>query len=819
MIPIYDPATSRTQPDGTVVRDQFMGCDGAHPNVICPTRFQNTLALGWIKYLPTPTSSGPLNNFVPTGNGSIWNGHTNLYNIRIDEYVGDKDHFTGTIYHRTMPVYTESQLPDQISTDNDTSKYTWSNRINWDHVFGPTLLNHFSGGYNHDFYEAGGHDAPYAADLPQIAGAVSHAYPPRINFGSGFQSFGTGTNTADLNRWPAPAWVFSDLLTWVKGKHTLKFGFEYRNLRNSNMVAQGESGTASFDNMETGLRDVNSGSPVASFLLGLADSGNLSVRPYGMWSARWGSWIAHVGDTWKVTPKLSINLGIRWEMHEPTVEQHDVFSYLDPGLPNPSAGGLPGSLVFAGTRWGQYSSGQRYPETLFTHAFAPRVGIAYALAPKTVLRAGYGIFYDAGYYPGWMSGIAQDGFNLSNYTFGSQDAGLTPAFTLVNGLPGGWPQPPFLDPGFLNGQWGPIYRPKDANRLPYSGQWNMAIEHQFTKDFTLTTSYVGTKGTRLTSNMIATNALPPALLSQYGNKLYDTFNPGDTMVDGVKAPYADWAAQMTGCAPTVGQALLPFPQYCGGLTGINENAGNSTYHSLQVKAERRFSNGLWFLVSYTGGKLITDTESNQPGGAPFSPYERQRNKALSSTDIPQTLVASVMYNLPFGRGQKWANQNNFENYVLGGWQISTIVRVSSGPPLGFYSSNCNVPGQFRASCIPGVLPGANPWAQDVGSIDVNKPLLNAAAFEDPNTFNFYTGAGSRTTSLRTPGYHNQDLTVTKSFNITESVNFQVRADFFNVYNWHTLTGFNTDVASPSFGTWNGGVTNPRYVQVGGRIQF
>ena len=221
------------------------------------------------------------------------------------------------------------------------------------------------------------------------------------------------------NKWLAPAFVFSDLLTWVKGRHTFKAGVEYRNQRDSNQVTAGESGSLGFGSLETGLRDVNSGNPLASFLLGAVDSGSLSNRPYGLWSARWSSYIAHFGDTWKATSKLSVNIGVRWDMHPPTHEQHDVFSFLDPAAPNPSAGNRPGALTFAGTRWGKYSYGKSYPEQVFSKGFAPRLGIAYALNAKTVARTGYGIFYDAGYYPGWMGGIANDGFNLNNYSYGS----------------------------------------------------------------------------------------------------------------------------------------------------------------------------------------------------------------------------------------------------------------------------------------------------------------------------------------------------------------------------------------------------------------
>jgi hypothetical protein len=823
LIPVYDPATT-VWVDGVAQRQQFMGCNGNQPNVICPSRIQNSLAQQWFKYLPTPTFGGVRNNFVPTGAGSIWTGNANLFNGRVDQYVGNNDHFTVTIYRRDQPTYTESRLPDEISTDNDVYKYTWSNRVIWDHIFSPTLISTINIGYNHDYYQAGAHNAYFADALPKIKGAPSNDYPPAIEL-AGFTGLGNATGFPENNKWPAPAWAGSALTTWIKGKHTLKFGFEYRNQRNSSQTSNTEAGVFSFGPDTTGLLNVNSGSPIASFLLETVGSGRLSYYPYGMWSARFGSYIAHVGDTWKVTRNLTLNLGIRWDMHTPSVEQHDVFSYFDAAGPNPGAGNRPGRLTFAGDRWGAVSSGKRYPEDLFKKAFAPRVGIAYALDSNTVVRTGYGIFYDAGYYPGWTSGIANDGFNANAISFGSTMGGLEPAFILSEGLPTNWTKPPFLDPTYLNGQGGPIYRPKDANRLPYTQQWNFSLERQITKDTIATASYVGTKGTRLTSRIAPLNVIDPKYLS-LGDQLYDQFTPDTASLHGVSLPYNGWVEQMAACAPDVAQALKPFPQYCGSLQGNNENAGNSTYHSLQLKLERRFSKGLWFLASYTLSKTLTDVESNQPDealwngqGGSISPFERQRNKSLSAGDIPHALTASWMYDLPFGKGQKWANNSRVLDAVIGGWRLTSIMRFNSGTPFAIRSYNCNIPGAFSMGCLPGVLAGKDPWAQDKSNFNPDMPLLNASSFEDPSSFNYYGGNGSRISNLRGFGYKNVDLTITKSFKITERVGFQVRGDIFNVMNMHVLRGFDTDVASPTFGMWNGSVTNPRYVQLGGRVSF
>ncbi len=827
LIPIYDPATTRTV-NGQVVRNQFMGCDGNTPNVICKDRIQNSLAYAWFKYLPNPSFPGPLNNFVALDTPTNFYSHTNHYNIRVDEYLGDKDHFFVTIYHRQAGPTTSSELPKEISNGAYVYKRPWANRLSWDHTFSPVLLNHFAGGYQDDYYNGGSLAAPYADLFPKIPGASRYAYPPTLTFSDGFQSYkNDNRGTAEANKWPAPALIFNDLLTWVKGKHTFKMGVEYRTSANTYVFERNEAGTFSFGRGQTGLLDVNSGSPIASFLLEQVDGASVDWRPYGLISARFQDYITHFGDTWKVTPKLSLNLGVRWEMHPPAHEVHDVFSFLDPNGANPDAGGRPGRLAFAGTRWGDVSYGARFPEQTYKKAFSPRIGIAYSVSPKLVVRTGYGIFYDAGITPNWQGGIGVTGFNLSK-SFGSSLGGLAPAIILSQGLPTDYQKPPFLNPAYNNGQgfdnYTSVYRPLDGNRLPYSQQWNLSIEREFTPNFYISASYVGTKGTRLYSRTAPLNALDPKLLS-LGSKLYDEFQPGQTELDGVQAPYAGWSGQMTGCAPSVAQALLPYPQFCGSIFGLTETAGNSTFHSFQLKAEKRFSNGLWFLGSYTLSKLLTDAESTQAdealwgSGGAISPFERRRNKALSEGDVPQTLVMSLVYDLPVGRGKRWLAKNNpVVDGILGGWRISSIFRITSGTPFYFRSGQCNVPGQFAVACIPAILPGKNPSAQDKGSFNPDKPLFDVSAFEPASSFNFYYGDGPRVSNLRGFGYHNQDFSLTKKFRITEKVDFTLRADTFNIWNWHLFRSFSTSIDSANFGMQQG-PSSPRYVQVGAKVNF
>jgi hypothetical protein len=338
-----------------------------------------------------------------------------------------------------------------------------------------------------------------------------------------------------------------------------------------------------------------------------------------------------------------------------------------------------------------------------------------------------------------------------------------------------------------------------------------------------------------------------------GARLLEEFKPGETVKfagtpNEVRIPYAGWVEQMTGCAPSVAQAILPYPQYCDRLQGLNENVGNSTFHSFQLRAERRFSKGVFMLVSYTLSKLITNSSDNTQRDAStwngsqgvISPFERPRNRSLAPDDVPQVLSAAFVFELPFGKNKKYFNSGGFANAVFGGWQVSPIFRFSRGTPYWFRSGQCNVPGQFRQGCLVGVKSGANPFLVDIGDFDPDwaapqekrRALWNLSAFEPLSSFETfgYTGRGVRVTNFRGPNFKNLDISFIKNTRIGERVNFQIRGEFFNALNLHyfinpggfNISGnfpFNNDISSPNFGKWTGDVSNPRTIQIGARFEF
>ena len=450
-----------------------MGCDGQHPNVICGSdpRLASSLAPQWLKLVPAPNRPGLQNNYVsPNGLASSLNANTNQWDTRADEYFGEKDHLFGTYHYRGTLPYTQSAFPAVIDTNNTRiPNYSHIVRVNYDHIFSPTLVNHFAWGYL-DLRTAQYNASDCCVDqVPQIAGVYSHTHVPVLNFDN-FSSYG---GNADLLS-TRPTYVTTDTLTWVKGKHTLHFGGEYRSLAYPTAQQPNASGTFEFTEANTGLLGLASGNAMASFLLGEVGSGSGGFYTLPKFDPKASAYGLFAGDTWKATQKLSLTLGLRWDVFTPSVEANNQTSFFDPTGANPGAGGRPGRLAFAGTKWGDASYGSDAPEKTYYKAFGPRIGLAYALNPETVIRAGYGIFYEQAYYPGWNGGIATDGFN-ETVTFNSTLGGIQPAFLLQDGLPQNFTPPPFIDSSFLNGQNAPNYRPVDANRRPYTQQWNSQL--------------------------------------------------------------------------------------------------------------------------------------------------------------------------------------------------------------------------------------------------------------------------------------------------------------------------------------------------------
>lgn len=832
--PIYDPKTE-TISNGVISRVPYQG------NQI-PQSQQSALAQQWMKFLPDPTSGGPFNNFLAPPVADSILANTNEYLFRVDHYWGEKDHFFFTIWRQSTIPNPQCQLPVQLCNASPADpEDAWVNRFNFDHIFSPTLLSHFAYGYLNRNEGYGSVPAQDPSTLPHIPNAVAYNASPAAGFfGNGLNNlpgWGNSGGIGPLNKTTRPTHIFNELMTWVHGAHTIKFGGEFRHLQQVWRQNGNQSGTVNFGPGATGLPGIDSGNPFASLYVGAVDNGNVNVWNVAKYGALQRAYSLYVGDTWKATPKLTLNYGLRWDKFSPTFETSDYMSFFS-FAPNPGAGNLPGSVAYSGDKWGDASFGKRFPENEWNGGFGPRVGAAYAVNDKTVIRAGYGVFYTQAFYPGWGGGMSLDGFNPS-VGFGSALSGYEPAFYLDNGFPA-YSREADISATTDNGKGGPQYRPEYGNHLSYTQQWNLTFERKIGQTGFASAAYVASKGTHLPSQMQPLNVLNPSLLSMGNSQLNSVFDPTTASLYGVSQPYTGWAQQLIdggGCAPTVAQALLPYPQYCNGLTGINENQGTSHFNSMQLKYGRSFTGGFYLEANYTLARLTTNASSTTQSVANYggignviSPYEGSRNMSLSPDDITNTAAVMAVYDVPFGKGKKFLNSGGALSHLMEGWTLATSMKFTSGMPLYFWDSAvCGVPGQFRAVCIPSI--SGNVLSQSWTNFDVNKPAYNVGAFQPASDFanGNFLGTGPRVSSVRGSPYRVVNLSLSRKFAIKERLNFEVRAETFNIFNTHYFTcdgqafgdciPFNNDPSSSSFGTWNGTATGPRNIQLVGRIEF
>jgi hypothetical protein len=826
-----------------------------------PSQYEDPIAKAWLAALPTPTSSAEQNNYyVPvSGQGSLTNSE-NVYFARADLDIGAKDHLYYTYWWQYTGLNLQSDLPLALSNASPADPENAPiQRFNWEHTFNNVLTNHLSLGYlnrNEGYIQLDG-----KSTLPKVSGTAGTADMPEMSIGgyTGLGSSDPASSADDVTT--RGTYGLTDSVTFVHGRHTFNAGYEWTKAGTSIHNGTNKGGTFSFDLDTTGNTVTgDTGDGMASFYLGAVANATTSYYNIAAEYPRQYTNTVHFGDSWHVSPRLVASLGMRWDYVTPFSDKYNNLTFFDPNGANPgavtSAGKeLPGRLAYAGTGFGSASYGANYPEVPFKAGWGPRVGAAYTVDSKTVVRAGYGIYYGRAFYPGWNGGESQDGFNKNvNLNQTPSGAFQIPVLYLQNGISAAQTgsTKSVISSSFDNGANTPNYRPLDGNKRPYSQQWNLTLERQLPSNFFLSVSYVGTKGTHLPSDLSPINILNPnnPTVLALGAHLNDTFLPAQTSLDGVSQPYVGWASQMTSCAPTVAQALVPYPMFCGTMQGQNEQHATSIYNSFQGKIERHMTHGLYVLGVLTTSKMYTDASDtvqstadngsgNQGNNGQFSPFElKPRGWSIVADNVPVTGQISAIYMLPFGKGENWANGNAVADEIIGGWRVTPLFHYDYGTPYSFYSSNCATStegGALREGCIPGILPGqtVQPHGRNGYNPKSGAPYLNINALEPASAFNTfgYTGTGNAVTSVYGPSYKDLDLSLAKDFAIVERVKFKFSANFFNAFNNHYLiasqggnyggpsVAFHNDVANSNFGTWTGSVSTPRTIQFSGRLEF
>ena len=796
LIPIYDPTT----------RAPFPG------NIIPAARFSPTSAKV-VPLIPLPTGPGLVNNIGP-GIPSFPNNNTSWsYNLAHSITSNQRINFTNWKTSSPNQCLLGSNISGQLSglsncpgeTTAYLANYSWTVRPNVIVSAGTLwfrILNN---------QEVGG-PPNTSVDFPGLPKGAKIAYP-RMGFngptaapialGTGFQG--------DYNFQPGTSTVSNVL--WIKGQHSFNMGFEYRQSRNTTSICEGCPARFEFSNRTTSLPGspdfANSGHPFASFLLGIADSATAST---GLADRifRNSSYSGYIQDDYKLTKKLTLNLGLRYDVFIPATEDTNRIAFFDPTIPNPEAGGRLGALSKPGVCQG-CTGLNTIADTHFKN-FAPRFGFAYAVNSKTVVRGGYGIVYGLGGANDLGQTRIKTNFlngSSGNFAAISQDAGVTPGY-------GSWDRPfplpgvePFR-PGIGNNQ-SVNYAGRWQGAAPYIQNWTVGVEREVPGSVLVTVSYVGNKGLRLPSNLENLNQVDPKYLS-LGATLQKDINSPEARAAGIPLPYP-------GFTGSVAQALRPFPQYTG-ITSNFQETGVTRYDALQATVQRRFSQGLEFLVSYTASRQLSNTNSGFGtfNGAAVNTFNRKAEYGLAPSDIPHTLAVSGLYELPIGTGKRFLNKSGAAGRLIGGWQLGWVTRYQSGTPIGVGAGN--VLPIFGGGNRPNLVPNVDPQLKKSGFDPAKDKLINIAAFSQPADFTF--GNAPRVLgNLRNFSYFNENVNVSKYFRMTESINVQFRAEFFNVFNRVIFGGANTSYSptNAAFGTVGGQGNTPRQGQLALKFNF
>jgi len=843
LAPIYD----QSQPG----RPQFQ-CNGKL-NVICPSRLDQSAVKLFAKEFPLPNRPGLVNNFavqMPTG------GVNNQISPRADHHFSDKN----SMFVRYGQWKAESNAFDAwglgTQGQGQTGIFTKQAVLGDTHSFNATtgldLRLSFLRVFENEYPVSEGVDlsqfGPNWAAIPKQLASPANWPAMAFNGTPGVSSV-SGTNGIGSQLfWHQNVYSLSGNLTKVVGRHQLKFGAMLRRVQ---WISDPENGgiTLNFDANATATTqgaNVAGGSAVASALLGIPASTTNSY--IGGSRAYYHTYGFFVDDTFQATKKLTLTLGLRWDQPGAFSEARNWDTVLQPDQPSPLGSFLNpvtnqqqkimGNVALVGTP--AWPSDRE--DVLHWKVFSPRLGLAYRLTDKTVLRGGYGISYPP-------TTLSQDGPNLSpinaastavNNTFqissGSPDSILA---TVSNPFPFGINQPPRnqATPGFLYGKL--MIARKPDYPLPYVQQWNVAIEQQIGKDSSLTVAYAGSKGTNLllqgtfTVSNLQLNQLPDqyfsmgsaALLAQVKNPFFGIINnPGTTMSN-----------------PTVAAGLLlrPFPQF-DRVLALDPYAGKSNYKSLQTSYQKRFGAGGILSVAYTWSRLEADTDSVTSFLDENSPFSGQiqdsnhleREYSLSGYDIPHNLSLGYAIELPFGSGKHFlSGAKGVGNAIISGWRVNGITTLRSGNPLGMTqfrggtaisqlgggSGYFGVQGLFMR---PDAVANCDRSASGSREFKVDHGWFNTKCYTPVPFGDVRFGSAARIDpDVRIDSLKNWDFSLAKSTAITELVKLQFTAEFYNIFNRARFGAPNNTAGDPLMGLVFTQSNQPRAVQFGLRFDF
>jgi hypothetical protein len=812
---VYDPDTQRTAPNGQLIRDLFAS------NLVPAVR-QDPVALAIQSLIPTANLNknlinNALNPFPSTR-------HTQIPAFKIDHSLSSRAklsyywHRTNTASAYSAQLSGADGLPEPITQAMGTYTTAYVQRLNFEFTVTPTMLFHAGIGFLDNKFN----DDPVVTNFnpekalglkgfptnrlfPYITGlcaAGSTGFNASGCAGTGGMKFmGTIQNRSPL-AYQKPTGNLS--LTWVKGNHTYKFGGELRINNNFSTLYTYTSGNLAFSPNQTGLPYLQSstlgggtvGFAYASFMLGMVDQ--LRQSPILNMHVGQHELGYYAQDSWKVTRKLTLDYGLRYDYQTYSKETTNApFAQFAPLIPNPSAGGRLGAVQFEGNGPGRCNCdlAKNYP-----FAFAPRLGVAYQLTSKTVLRGGVGIVYGS---PSDAYGVVAGAYaipvSISSPSFGQ------PVMTLRNGTP--FPPLPFPNfdvgqfpqSGYATQQAPAFWIDQNAGRPPRQVQWSIGVQRELSRDLVVEATFVGNVGVWWVAPHYANpNAITPDILSAAGLSLNNAADiqllssPMNSTLAATrgfstKLPYAGFPT-----TATVAQSLRAYPQF-NTIIAAWAPSGNTWYDSLQTKATKRFSHGLSFTAIFTWSKQLTTSPASLvnnattvgDGGAPRNDvFNHQQNKYLSGFDQPFSFTLAPMYTTPA------LKINKIASLVLRDWQISGLFGYASGFPILAPAAQNNLntvllrANGATALSYANRVPGVPLFTQDLNChcYDPNKEfVLNPAAWTQPAAGQWGNSAAYYS-DYRFQRRPNENLGMGRALRFREKMELNLRIEFANVFN-------------------------------------
>ncbi len=787
---IYDPATTVFN-NATYTRQEF-------PNDVIDTPLDSA-AVALLSRLPVPTSSGTANNYTRVADDA---DHENQFDVRVDGALGTSDRAFGRYSYYSQVAQPVSPLPDGsgLISGSVLGSFNYAGLthvlgqqavFNETHTFTPHLLNDLRVGYTRRGNTTDGvplgEPASQALGIPGIpSNAAFNNALPLFTF-TGYQQIGVSPSTN--SQYQTAVWQLVDTVNWVHGAHSLKAGVDARWYQLNTVSPPNPTGSFAFTTTGTNLPSVtDSGNSFASFLLGQVDTFQIDLQQQKL-RPRDHIEEFFLQDDWKASPSLTLNIGARWTLHHPSTEKNNQ-----------------GAVFNLATQQLDYLGVNGYPNTareLHWDNGAPRVGFAYLLTPKTVVRGGFGIvFID-------QSGITTP-FTTPQFPFiqnvqqKTQDS-VNAAFQLKNG-PTVAPIPLTPDAGL--GQ--SVYTADRAAGSGYVEQWNLAAQRAITQNLSFDVAYVGSH--------IVHVGIPDSNLNQLTT---DQLAQGSSLLKQVPNPYYGELpaySPIGGKTVAAAQRLKPYPRFQN-VAIYRHNSGNTNYNALEAKVEQRTSHGLTLLFSYTYSKLMDDASavfsstvlsspnSNSLVAADtFRPY---LERDASNGDMPNVVSLSAVYSLPAGRGHSFAS-SGIANAVLGGWDLNGILSLQSGMPVTVTQATNN--NSFAGFALQ------RPFVQGKTALPASErkttKFFNTDAFSTAPRF--VLGNASRN-PVRGPAYRDLDLALVKHFSIPEKAQIEFRAELFDVTNTPEFSQPNGSFGSPAFGSITSTTTDPRVAQFALRV--